>query len=255
MLSIENIVEKINQSNYSIRPFHLADMLQKNIQELEKCKEELDLLSKDYGREVDFTKIREVIDFVNQTLFERKVIEGTIITHSLLEQLYEESKEVILKKLIQYRKLEDRHKKITGFIKNVIDPTFNKNDRVSVEAFIKQEYFDGITFSPTAKVNATGGISLSNPTLPFSTEDNRKILNWNFAIHCKSTEEIINILHKYERLIDKTSSQQEKYIVSGTTLYADMLKEKRDIWDMDVDSAFLELIEEFKHDFEFRFNN
>lgn len=141
-------------------------MLKETIKEGSKLKKELTVY-----RKINFTNNHDVIGFINQTLLGREVIKGKTISNTILEELYTETKNSFFKALIAYRKENDRYTKVTSFIKNVIDPNFNKADKDSVKAFIEKEKVGDIRIGPTAKLNASGGISLSNPPLPFSVED------------------------------------------------------------------------------------
>lgn len=189
-------------------------MLKDTIKEGVKLKKELSKFAN-----IDFTNNREIIGFIYKTLLEREVIKGQTVTNIALEKLFTETNNSFFQTLIQYRKSSDRFTKVCSFIKNVIDPNFNKADKNSVRAFIEKEKFEDIRIVPTAKLNAGGGISLSNPHLPFSVEDiKHMIVEYNVAIPCKSIEDVLYIFNKYGDLLFG-----EDFLVIGTTFYANMV--------------------------------
>lgn len=214
MYTLETILNRINGKDYRIKVSYVQKMLKDTIKEGVKLKKELSKFAN-----IDFTNNREVIGFINKTLLEREVIKGQTVTNTALEKLFTETNNSFFQTLIQYRKSSDRFTKVCSFIKNVIDPDFNKADKNSVRAFIEKEKFEDIRIVPTAKLNAAGGISLSNPHLPFSVEDiKHMIVEYNVAIPCKSIEEVLYIFNKYGDLLFG-----EDFLVIGTTFYANMV--------------------------------
>lgn len=168
--------------------------------------------------EIDFTSNRDVIGFINNKLLIREAIQGKTISNKILEELFEETNNLFFQKLIAFRKCHDRYKKVVSFIKAVIDSEFNKDNDDSVTAFLNKDKFEVIWISPEAKLNSVGGISLSNPPLPFSTEDIKNIFVSDYiAIPCNDMDGVLYILNKYGNLLNANN-----YIVIGTTLYADL---------------------------------
>ena len=189
-------------------------MLAEAIKEGGKLKKELSKIA-----DIDFTNNREIIGFINKTLLGREAIKGKNVTNTALEELFMETNNSFLQTLIQYRKSSDRFTKVCSFIKNVIDPDFNKADKNSVKAFIEKKKFGDIRIGPTAKLNASGGISLSNPNLPFTVADiENMIVEYNFSKACEDMEGVLYILNKYGDLIFGND-----YLVIGTTFYAEMV--------------------------------
>lgn len=213
MYTVETILNRINRWSYRINPVHIQKMLKETIKEKKELKEELFKYAN-----INFISTRDVIGFINNKLLGRKAIQGKTISNKILEELFEETKNPFFQILITYRKSEDRYKKVTSIIKTVIDPEFKKDNDDSVNAFLSKEKFDAIWVSPEAKLNSIGGISLSNPSLPFSTEDIKNIFVSHYiAILCKDMDGILYILNKYGDLLNG-----DDYIVIGTTLYADI---------------------------------
>lgn len=228
----------MNNRGYRIYTPYVQKMLKETIKEGSKLKKELNT----YGK-VDFTNNHEVIGFINQTIFGREAIKGKTISNATLERLYTETGNEFFQTLIAYRKSSDRYTKVTSFIKNVIDPDFNKDDKDSVKAFIEKKKFGDIRIGPIAKLNATGGISLSNPTLPFSVEDIKNlIVEYNVAILCKDMEEVLYLLNKYGDLL-----VGDDYLVVGTTFYAEMMRNEDDGFPFPLPTE-----EELKHMQDFR---
>lgn len=194
-------------------------MLRETIKEGGKLKKELSKFAN-----IDLSNNREVIGFINKTLLRREAIKGKTVTNTALEELFTETNNSFFQTLIQYRKSSDRFDKVCTFIKKVIDPDFNKADKDNVKAFLKKEKFGDIRIGPTAKLNVGGGISLSNPTLPFSVEDIKNlIVEYNVAILCKDMEEVLYLLNKYGDLL-----VGDDYLVVGTTFYAEMMRNEDD---------------------------
>lgn len=218
MYTVETIVNDINSRGYRINSSYVQKMLKETIKEGSKLKKELTTVAKG----IDFTNNREVITFINKTLLGREAIKGKTISNKVLEELYIETGNEFFKTLIGYRKSNDRYTKVTSLIKHAIDPDFNKADKNSVKSFLNKEKFNAGIIYPQAKVNASGGISLSNPSLPFCTVDIKKlILYYNVAISCKSMEEVLYILNKYGDLL-----YEGNYLVVGTSFYADIMYEE-----------------------------
>jgi hypothetical protein len=213
MYTVETILNEINSWKYLISPVYVQKMLKESIVEEEKLKGELSKYAN-----IDFTINRDVIGFINNKLLGREAIQGKTISNKILGELFEETKNPFFQTLIAYRKSNDRYKKVTSFIKAVIDSEFNKDSKDNVTAFLNKEKFDAIWISPEAKINSIGGVSLSNPSLPFSTEDIKNIFVSDYiAIPCKDMDGVLYILNKYGDLLNAND-----YIVIGTTLYADI---------------------------------
>lgn len=214
MYTVETILNRINGRGYRIKVSYVQRMLKETIKEGGKLKKELSKFAN-----IDFTNNCEVIEFINKTLLRREAIKGKTVTNTALEELFTETNNSFFQTLIQYRKSRDRFTKVCSFIKNVIDPDLNKTDKDSVKAFIEKEKFGDIRIGPTAKLNVGGGISLSNPSLPFSIEDIKNIIvEYNVAISCKNMEDVLYILNKYEGLLFG-----DDFLVIGTTFYANMV--------------------------------
>ncbi|MBN6185692.1 hypothetical protein JQN58_01675 [Aneurinibacillus sp. BA2021] len=241
MYTVETILNRINGRGYRIKASYVQKMLKETIKEGGKLKKELSKFA-----DIDFTNNREVIGFINKTLLEREAIKGKIVTNTALEELFTETNHPFFQTLIQYRKSSDRFTKVCSFIKNVIDPNFNKVDIDNVKAFLEKEKFGDIRIGPTAKLNAGGGISLSNPSLPFSVEDiKHMIVEYNVAIPCKNMEDVLYILNKYGDLL-----YGEDFLVIGTTFYADVvISEWNRIPFPMPEEEDLKHMEEFRRDF------
>lgn len=213
LYTVETILNRINNTGYRINPVYVQEMLKHSVVEKEKIKADLSKYV-----EIDFTINRDVIGFINKNLMGREAIQGKTISNKILEELFEETNNLFYQKLIAFRKCHDRFKKVVSFIIAVIDSEFNKDNDNGVNAFLNREEFESIWISPEAKVNSVGGISLSNPSLPFSTEDIKNIFVSDYiAIPCKDMEGVLYILNKYGDLLNS-----ENYIVIGTTIYADI---------------------------------
>ncbi|MEI0739007.1 hypothetical protein VQ056_24240 [Paenibacillus sp. JTLBN-2024] len=171
MYTVETIVNRINGRGYRIKVSYVQKMLKETIKEGGILKKELSKFAN-----IDFTNNREVIGFINKTLLGREAIKGKIVTNTALEELFTETNHPFFQTLIQYRRSSNRFTKVCSFIKNVIDPNFNQVDIDNVKAFLEKEKFGDIRIGPTAKLNAGGGISLSNPSLPFSIEDIKNMI-------------------------------------------------------------------------------
>lgn len=241
MYTVETILNSINGRGYRIRVSYVQKMLKETIKEGGKLKRELTA----YGK-VDFTNNREIITFINKNLLGRDAVNEKTVSNAILEELYTDTKNSFFQTLIAYRKESDRYTKVASFIKNVVDPDFNKNEKESVKAFVEKEKFGDIRISPTAKLNVSGGISLSNPSLPFSTEDIKEIfLNDYIDMPCKNIEGILYILNKYRDLLSN-----DNYIVIGTTLYADIIySEWNRIPVPDPEEEELKQMEDFRREF------
>ncbi|OLN21218.1 hypothetical protein BTO30_16190 [Domibacillus antri] len=214
MYTVETILNRINGRGYRIKASYVKKMLEEIIKEGGKLKKELSKFAN-----IDFTNNREVIGFINKTLLGREAIKGKTVTNTALEELFTETNNSFFQTLMQYRKSSDRFTKVCSFIKNVIDPDFNKADKDNVKVFLEKEKFGDIRIGPTAKLNAGGGISLSNPSLPFSVDDIKNmIVEYNVAIPCKSMEDVLYILNKYGDLLFG-----EDFLVIGATFYANMI--------------------------------
>jgi hypothetical protein len=248
MHTVETILDYMNRREYSINPYYVKRMLKATIKEGNKLKDELVTHTESFGVIVDFANNREVIVFINQTLLGREAIKGKTISNTILEELYVETHNPFFQTLIKYRRERERYTKVTSFIKNVIDLKFNKNDKNSVKEFCNKEEFERITIKPTAKVNASGGISLSNPSLPFRVDDVKNILGYNVAIPCKNMEEVLYVINKYRDLIQDWRG----YMVIGNILYAEMdIDSFNTVW-MPFDEGYEEyvkLTEEFQREF------
>lgn len=213
MHTVETILNRINDTGYRINPAYVQEMLKHSITEKENIRVDLSKYA-----EIDFTINRDVIGFINKNLMGREAIRGKTISNKILEELFEETNNLFFQMLIAYRKYDDRYKKVASFIKTIIDSEFNKDNGDSVTAFLNQEKFDDVWINPEAKLNSVGGISLSKPSLPFSTEDIKNIFVSDYiAIPCKDMDGVLYILNKYGDLLN-----DDNYIVIGTTLYADI---------------------------------
>ncbi|MTT31481.1 hypothetical protein GMB86_05535 [Terrilactibacillus sp. BCM23-1] len=213
MYTVETILNRVNGTGYGINPAYTQAMLKYSVTEKEKIK--LDLFK--YAN-IDFTNNRHVIGFINNSLLRREAIQGKTISNKILEELFEETNNPFFQTLIAFRKCHDRYKKVASLIKAVIDSEFNKDNDDNVTAFLNREQFEAVWISPEAKLNSIGGISLSNPSLPFSTEDIKNIFVSDYiAIPCKDMDGVLYILNKYGDLLN-----EENYIVIGTTLYSDI---------------------------------
>ena len=244
MYTVETVSNNINTKNneYYIQPYFVQKMLKDTIKEGGKLKVELSKFAN-----IDYTNNREVIRFINQTLLGREVIKGKTISNTILEELYAVTKNIFFPTLVSYRKENDRYTKVTSFIKSTIDSEFNKNDKKSVKAFCSMEFTETIPFRPQAKVNASGGITLSNPALQFSVEDIKKILGWNIAISFKEMEELLSFLDKYSDLIIHAPNDYN-YVVIGTTIYAEMITDEFDAFPFESEEYY-ELIKEFQREY------
>lgn len=243
LYTVETILNNINTKNseYYIQPYYVQKMLKDTIKEGSKLKKELSNFAN-----IDFTNNRDVIGFINQTLFRREVIKGKTVSNTVLEELHIETENPFFKALILYRKSSDRFTKLCSLIKNVIDPEFNKNDKESVKEF-SMEFNETIPFRPQAKVNASGGITLSNPALQFSVVDIKQILGWNVAISFKEMEELLSFLNKYSDLIIHAPNDYN-YVVIGTTIYAEMITDEFDAFPFEPEKYY-ELIKEFQREY------
>lgn len=243
MNTVKAILENINKQEYYVDAYHVQRMLKEIIKEGSKLKQELTLIAEG----IDFTNNREVIAFINQTILEREEIKGKTITNTILEEFFAETQNQFFKTLIEYRKSFDRYTKVASFIKNVIDPNFNKKDKRNVKSFMYKENFDRIAIQPAAKVNASGGISISNPSLPFGIEDVKNILGYNVAIPCDNMDGLSFVLSKYKELIICCAgkAKRDEYIVIGNTLYAQMIVDEFDA-DPFAEESYFELIREFQ---------
>jgi hypothetical protein len=213
LYTVETILNRINDTGYRINPFYVQEMLKHSVTEKENIRVDLSKYA-----EIDFTSNRDVIGFINNKLLRREGIQGKTISNKILEELFEETNNLFFQKLIAFRKCHDRYKKGVSFIKAVIDSEFNKDNDDSVTAFLNKDKFEVIWISPEAKLNSVGGISLSNPPLPFSTEDIKNIFVSEYiAIPCNDMDGVLYILNKYGNLLNA-----DNYIVIGTTLYADL---------------------------------
>lgn len=213
MYTVETILNRINDTGYRIRPAYVQKMLKHSVAEKEKLKADLSKYA-----EIDFTINRDVIGFINNRLLRREAIQGKTISNKILEELFEETNNPFFQTLIAFRKGHDRYKKVASLIKAVIDSEFNKDNDDNVTAFLNREQFEAVWISPEAKLNSIGGISLSNPSLPFSTEDIKNIFVSDYiAIPCKDMDGVLHILSKYGDLLNS-----DNYIVIGTTIYADI---------------------------------
>ncbi|MFB6468684.1 hypothetical protein ACE38V_18125 [Cytobacillus sp. Hz8] len=213
MYTVETILNRINDTGYRIRPAYVQAMLKHSIMEKENIMVNLSKYA-----EIDFTSNRDVIGFINNRLLRREGIQGKTISNKVLEELFEETNNPFFQTLIIFRKCHDRYKKVVSLIKAVIDSEFNKDNDNGVTAFLNRGRFETIWINPEAKQNSVGGISLSNPSLPFSTEDIKNIFVGDYiAIPCKDMDGVLYILNKYGDLLN-----DDNYIVIGTTLYADI---------------------------------
>jgi hypothetical protein len=213
LYTVETILNRINDTGYRINPIYVQEMLRHSVTEKENIRVDLSKYA-----EIDFTSNRDVIGFINNKLLRRDDIQGKTISNKILEELFEETNNPFFQTLIIFRKCHDRYKKVVSLIKAVIDSEFNKDNDNGVTAFLNREKFESIWISPEAKVNSVGGISLSNPSLPFSTEDIKNIFVSDYiAISCKDMDGVLYILNKYGDLLNDGN-----YIVIGTTLYADI---------------------------------
>ena len=213
MYTVETILNRINGTGYRINPAYVQEMLKHSVTEKENIRVDLSKYA-----EIDFTSNRDVIGFINNRLLRREGIQGKTISNKVLEELFEGTNNLFFQTLIIFRKCHDRYKKVVSLIKAVIDSEFNKDNADSVTAFLNKEQFDAVWISPEAKLNSVGGISLSNPSLPFSTEDIKDIFVSNYiAISCIDMDGVLHILNKYGDLLNS-----DNYIVIGTTIYADI---------------------------------
>ncbi|MGQ4666666.1 hypothetical protein ACUIJN_12685 [Metabacillus halosaccharovorans] len=213
MYTVETILNRINDTGYRINPAYVQEMLKHSITEKENIRVDLSKYA-----EIDFTINRDVIGFINKNLMGREAIRGKTISNKILEELFEETNNLFFQTLIAYRKYDDRYKKVASFIKAVIDSEINKDNDDSVIVFLNKDKFEVIWISPEAKLNSVGGISLSNPPLPFSTEDIKNIFVSEYiVISCNDMDGVLYILNKYGNLL-----RANNYIVIGTTLYADI---------------------------------
>lgn len=213
MYTVETILNRINDTGYRIKPIYVQEMLKRSVTEKENIRVDLSKYT-----EIDFTSNRDVIGFINNRLLRREAIQGKTISNKILEELFEETNNPFFQTLIAFRKCHDRYKKAASLIKAIIDSDFNKDDDNGVTEFLNREKFESIWISPEAKVNSVGGISLSNPSLPFSTEDIKNIFVSDYiAIPRTDMDGVLYILNKYGDLLNN-----DNYIVIGTTLYADI---------------------------------
>ncbi|WP_031537540.1 hypothetical protein [Bacillus sp. MB2021] len=213
LYTVETILNRINNTDYRINPAYVQEMLKHSVAEKEKIKADLSKYA-----EIDFTINRDVIGFINKNLMGREAIQGKTISNKILEELFEKTNNLFFQKLITFRKCHDRYKKVVSFIKAVIDSEINKDNDDSVIVFLNKDKFEVIWISPEAKLNSVGGISLSNPPLPFSTEDIKNIFVSEYiVISCNDMDGVLYILNKYGNLL-----RANNYIVIGTTLYADI---------------------------------
>lgn len=244
LYTVETILNNINAKNreYYIQPYYVQKMLKDTIKEGGKLKKQLTTYSN-----IDFTNNREVIGFINKTLLGREAIKGKTISNIVLEELFVDTRNPFFQTLINYRRANDKYKKVCTFIKNVINSGFNKDDKDSVKEFFYKEFDKTFPIKPETKVNASGGITISNPSLQFSIEDIKHILGCDVAISFHSMEELLFFLDKYSDLIIH-SSDYYLYLVIGTTLYAKMITDEFDAMPFEPEDYY-ELIREFQREY------
>lgn len=166
-------------------------------------------------------------------------------TNTALEELLEATDNQLFNTLIKFNKALDKHTKLIGFYNNL-------SIEVKTNYVDKKEYRIA-TISPTFALNINNAVTLSKPSLPFSTEDIKQMLGYSHSLVFSSLEEIANFLRKYKELIESFPNFST-FLIANTTIYInittdtfdiipDFSQTEKDLLDIE------ELIKEFNNEF------
>ncbi|MCM3128119.1 hypothetical protein [Paenibacillus sp. MER 78] len=222
---IQTISCEINRAEYTVDLIYLRDIISGIIQEGEGIREELNQIVKRYGVQVDLRSTEDVTRFIKYVL-KAEVVKERKLTNEALDRWFEQTRDVFFIKLKQYRRCRERYQKIAKFIKT-LTVALDEWSKNSVEVFINSS-LKKTTVKPVSTVNKNGGVSISQPALPFSITEVVGLLNFNVAIHFKSNDEMVSFLNMYGDIIWE-DGMGKHLLVSGEVLYAQMIVSEYEI--------------------------
>jgi hypothetical protein len=214
------IITQLNGKGFFVNLDYLREMIRSTIREGESLRKELNQIVELYGAKIDICSTADVIRFINTTLLSGVGAEGSKITNESLDRWFEQTKDVFFLKLKQYRRCRGKYKKIAIFTKS-LSLTFDEWGNKSVQALMESN-LKAVSIYPEFTVNMAGGITMSNPAMPFSTIEIMKLLGFNVGIRFPSTDRMIGFLEKYEEIIWHFDWGMHT-LISGSLLYVGMV--------------------------------
>ncbi|MEK5357906.1 hypothetical protein [Paenibacillus sp. FSL L8-0709] len=242
------IITELNRNEYCVHLDYLRQMVALTIAEGKSLRKELDQILVLHGEKVDLHSNEEVVRYI-KLLLKAKDAKEIKITNVALDRWFEQTKDAFFLKLKNYIRCHDRYKKTTAFINSI---TGGKDKRL--DEFMNSN-LKTTTIHPEFSKNRSGGISMSQPVMPFSIKEMMGLLYFNVAIRFESNDDILGFLRKYDDIIWR-DGMGRRLLVSGEVVYAQMIIDERDIFPFtEGEDELGKLIDQFNleyHNYEYK---